>query len=104
MTVEDLLERFARVQANDDARQLIESALVADPSVATSTLGQGKDALFFLAQIRANLNVDRLNLLIPSSETSLYRATYIKCFLLAARQALLAPLCQSALPYPAPAA
>lgn len=100
LTVEDVLERIARVQANDDARQLIEEALAADPPVTASTLGQGKDALFFLAQIRANMNVDRLNLLIPSSETSLYRATYIKWFLLAARQGLLAHLCQAALPYP----
>lgn len=100
MTVEDVLERVARVQASDDARQLIESALTADPSVTAATLGQGKDALFFLAQLRANMNVDRLNLLVPSSETSLYRATYMKCFLLAAREQLLAHLCQAALPYP----
>lgn len=98
MTVEEVLERVARVQATDDARQLVETTL-ADPPM-TAPLGQGKDALFFLAQMRANINVDRLNLLVPSSETSLYRAAYTKYFLLAARQELLAHLCSAALPFP----
>lgn len=100
MTIEDVLERVARVQANDDARQVIESALAADAPLATAPLGQGKDAFFFLAQIRANMNIDRLNLVVPSVETTLYRATYMRYFLLAARHELLAHLCQAALPYP----
>lgn len=102
LTVHNVIERFAYVQANDDARLLVETAAKAVPLPADSPMavpfGQGKDALFFSAQIKAGMYVDRLGFLIPGEEATLYRATYIKCFLLAVRQELLAYLCAQSLP------
>lgn len=97
-TAVDLVDTFARLQATDDAQATVRMALEAislpqcHPLSNSAPLGDGKDTLILIAQIKAGMDVARMGWRLPSWEAQFYTAAYIKQFLVAIRQELLTRL------------
>ena len=104
VTVKDLLEDFACLHANDDARQVVQAALLAfslpenHPLAHVAPFGEGVETLVRFAKLRAGMNVERLQFHVLSLEAQHYSAIYVHQFVRAVRQELMAHLHAEALP------
>ncbi len=95
----EVVTKMAQLRASEEAELLVQAALTSvllpahHPLAHPAPLGDTSDTLVYLAQLRAGIDIGRLQFRIPGWEAELYAAAYIQQFLVSVRQQLLGRLC-----------